>query len=67
MHDGIFFHILIEVGVEIVHTHFLACIVIIKDFIGGGPQSPPVLVMQKKPSLGRVKDQLCEVSPPHPF
>ena len=41
MHDGIFFHILIEVGVEIVPTHFLACIVIIKDFMGGGPQRPP--------------------------
>ena len=41
MHDGIFFHILIEVGVEIVPTHFLAYIVIINDFMGGGPQRPP--------------------------
>ena len=54
VHDVICFHSLTEVGSEIVPTKFLAHTIIIKDFTGGGPQSP-VLDMQKKPSLGRVK------------
>ena len=41
VYDGICFHILIEVGMEIVHTHFLVRIIIIKEFTWGASEPPP--------------------------
>ena len=40
-HHGIFFHFLIEVGLKIICTHFLACTIKNNDFIDGWAATDP--------------------------